>query len=149
MPTNPMRSMSGIADDLVQYVDSVSPSHKRRIAEAVARWALSHVGESGQAIDQANECLRLGLFGDSPERRLVERHVEQLDELAWDAQDREKLVDATPGEYDAVFSLARAVHSLWFAMSADPDEAAREHVRGVLRNGRPRWSATRGPRGSA
>jgi hypothetical protein len=69
----------------------------------------------------ALEALGREAYGDGPVRDAVKARADDHDETYFDAEEAGD--DDTAMEQ---FCLARAVSSLWFAMSADADEAAKQ-----------------------
>jgi hypothetical protein len=120
--------LTTIAPDLVEELVRCPPDRLRRIAERVAEAAIEGAELSDGRADGALAALRAGGFGDTDERASAKTLTDELDEAAWDVQDRVEAGDAEQGEYVAAFRRARAGMSLWFALHADPLVAALESV---------------------
>jgi hypothetical protein len=54
--------------------------------------------------------------------------VEQLDERAWDIQDRQASGTAADVDYLSAFGLARAASAIWYALDGSALQAAMESV---------------------
>jgi hypothetical protein len=112
--------------DLVRRLEGQDEPHLRQVAERIAEAATKGVDITDERVEHALAALRSGRFGDTQERESVKRLADDLDELAWRAQDRVEAGEAAQGEYLAAFRRARGVMSLWFALNDDPWVAATE-----------------------
>lgn len=109
-----------------QLLEGASEEARRRAASTVSRLAADRLGLSDPRLQAALERLRRGEYGDSPERRAIEAMTKELDESAWDIQDRVEAGAAAQADYVKAFRIARAANAVWCALDADPMEAAVE-----------------------
>jgi hypothetical protein len=96
------------------------------VGERVALAAPGDVALKEGRVDRAVEALRAGRFGETSERAALKVLVDELDEAASKLQDEVDAGHADPADYLAAFGRARAPMALWFALDADPLEAAME-----------------------
>ncbi len=115
-----------IAPDLVERLEGEPEPRLRAVAEGVAAAALRATGVSDERIDRALAALRAGDYGDLEQRKAVKALADELDEAAWDVQERMDAGEGDQDEYLTAFRRARAVTSLWFALDSDPMVAAME-----------------------
>jgi len=87
---------------------------------AAARLALSRNGLASDDVAAAFAALSGEQYGDGPVRRTVKARADAHDEAYFDAEDAGDGATAA-----AEFVSARALSALWFALRADPDDAAR------------------------
>lgn len=111
--------------ELVRLLRAASPEALRRVAYAVAKTAVEHTESREEilrsALDKAREATP-----DAVLRGQVAHLVEQLDERAWDIQDRVEAGTATQGEYLRAFASARAAAAVHAALDNNPTDAALE-----------------------
>lgn len=112
--------LSTIAPDLVESLEGQRPARLRRVAAGVASLAVERTRLSDRRLDAALGALREGRRGATSERTGVECLTHELDEIAWDAQEK-----AEPHE-SCVFAFrrARAAAAVGFALEADALAAA-------------------------
>jgi hypothetical protein len=96
-----------------------SQEGRRRVATASPRIALARNGLDGAEIAAGLEALERGQFGDGPIRAAVWARAEAHDARYFDAEDEGDLVTS-----ETEFARARALTSLWYALSDDTDDAA-------------------------
>jgi hypothetical protein len=123
-----MIRLSTIAPDLTTRLQRVSVADLRRVTAEVVDAALRATELHDQSLDAAVRALRAGRYGDGLERERVKDLEVQLDETAWDLQDRADAGDASQDDYLAAFRRARAAAALWFALDDDALQAALEAV---------------------
>jgi hypothetical protein len=95
---------------------AASAEQRRRVATRAAEIAIAH---HALEFPEALAALRAGRFGDCELRAAVWVRVDAYDESYFDAEDAGD--DATARRE---FAHARAASALYFALSANPDEAA-------------------------
>ena len=109
------------APELVRLVRGADAAHQRAYARAVVRLALERNGLDDPRLAPALAALDAGRSADPSVRPGVERFVAELDELAWDEQDR-----GAEEEYGVAFMRARAAGAVAAALDDDPETAAYE-----------------------
>jgi hypothetical protein len=115
-----------VAVGLVEQLEVQPEPHLRAIAERVAVAALRAMRVSDGRIDHALAALRAGDYGDVHQRATVRALANELDEAAWDLQERLDAGEADHEDHSAAFRRTRAVMSLWFALDSDATVAAIE-----------------------
>jgi hypothetical protein len=120
--------LTTIAPDLAEELEQRPPDELRQIAERVAEAAIASTRISDERAQSALTALRSGSFGDTEARASIKSLADELDEIAWDIQDRVEAGDADEDDYLAAFRRARAAMSLWFALDSDQMVAALESV---------------------
>jgi hypothetical protein len=121
------RSGIGLVDvGLADLLGRVDDAARRRALAAGVRLALDCAGLCDERLDRAEEVLTAGRLGDGPERADVLALVEELDELAWDLQDRAEAGTASQEQYLHAFARARAAAAAGFAFEGDALVAASE-----------------------
>lgn len=108
--------------DLVTRVRGAGGA-KRAYARAAVRAALARHELDDPRLTAALAALDAGRFGETPERAAAGHLVEELDEMAWDEQDR-----GAEEEYGIAFMRARAANAVVAALDTDPESAAYEAV---------------------
>ena len=107
------------APDIVARVRNASAAQQRAYATRAARAALARHQFEDPRLEAALAALDAGRLGATPERAAVEQLVEELDEIAWDEQDR-----GAAQEYVTAFMRARAAAAAAAALDDDPSTAA-------------------------
>ena len=120
------RRLDAIARDLAEQLEREPEPRLRLVAERVALAALGEVSVEDDRVDRAVAALRASRYGESSERTALKALVDELDAAAWDLQDDVEAGQADQTDYLAAFGRARAAMALWFALDADPLEAAME-----------------------
>lgn len=120
--------LSSVAADLVEQLEAQQPARLRQAAAGAVDLAVARTGVSAPPLDAALAALQEGRFGDSADRVAVLQLADELDEIAWDLQERSEAGTATPEAYMAAFGRARAVAAVGFALDADALAAALEAV---------------------
>lgn len=118
--------LDGIAADLLDQLTSMPAPRQRRVAGAVVGAALRQVAVDDERINDASAAPRERRYGDSSARAGVTALTNELDEDAWEIQDRVDAGHADPQEYLPGFGRSGAVGSLSFALDEDPVVAAVE-----------------------
>jgi predicted transcriptional regulator len=96
-----------------------SQQGRRRVATASPRIALARNELDGSEIAAGLEAIERGRFGDGPVRDAVKARVDAHDERYFDAEDEGDMTTSA-----TEFARARAMTSLWYALSDDTDAAA-------------------------
>ncbi len=118
--------LSTIALDLTGLLAHASPDALRSATLAVVDAALQRTELRGPAVVEALGALGAGRYGAGPERDRLKQTETELDDAAWDLQDRAEAGDASQDDYLAAFKRARAASALWFALDDDALQAALE-----------------------
>src|ERR1700674_5618083 len=111
---------------LQQMLNGAGAPARRRAALTVSKLAVDRAGIADPRLATALERLQSGGYGDSPERRAVQALTEELDEVAWHVQGQVDTGNADKTDYVKAFAKARAANAVWYALDADPLEAAAE-----------------------
>ena len=111
---------------LRQLLHSASEEGRRRAALTVSNLAVDRAEIADPRLGAALERLQGGWYGDSPERNALQALVEELDEAAWDVQDRVEAGTADQAAYVKAFVKARTARAVWYALDPDPLAAAAE-----------------------
>jgi hypothetical protein len=98
----------------------------REAAERAARQAVKATDLVGDPIEGALAALQRHEYGNSQVRAALRAFTDELDNKAWDIQDRAEDGTASSEEYERAFRRARAATSLWCALDSDPSRAAKE-----------------------
>lgn len=120
--------LATVAPDLVGALERQTDQRQRKVATAVSSWIVDRVGLVDPRVDAALAGLRDQRFDSTPERDALQKLAEELDERAWDIQDRVEEGLAPQERYFAAFALARAANAVWFALDRDAGEAVLEAV---------------------
>jgi hypothetical protein len=115
-----------VSPDLAQLIRKADAAQLRRVAAAAAMFAVDRTGLCDPRSQAAQITLAQGNPGDSQQRAEVHQLAEELDEAAWDIQDRVDVGNAPRHSYLHAFAMARAASALCFALDADPLTAALE-----------------------
>lgn len=107
--------------ELVARVRDAGASQQRAYARAAVRVALARHAIDDPRLAAAVAVLDAGGYGATDERAAVVRLVEELDEVAWDEQDR-----GAEEQYGIAFMRARAANAVVAALDSDPESAAYE-----------------------
>jgi hypothetical protein len=118
LPDSPV-SLRLLPEDLAATMRSCSVVHLRRGATRAAMLAMTEAGLTDPRVDAALAALESGRTGEGSARDAIAQLVEELDTIAWAAQDRDEAE-----EFDRIFRLARAANALWSALDVDPTVAA-------------------------
>jgi hypothetical protein len=117
-----------VAPDLVNDLDQQEPPVLRAVTTRVVHLAVDRTRLVSDAALVALAALDECRFGQSEEREATLRLVDDLDEVAWDLQERSERGDASQAEYLAAFCRARAASAIAFALDADAFVAATEGI---------------------
>jgi hypothetical protein len=120
--------LSSVAVDLVERLERQPPARLRQLTADAVRLAVARTQLVDPRLDAGLVALGSGAFGDTPERSAVLRLVDELDEIAWDVQDKAEASEATQQAYLAAFAKARAAASVGFALDSDALNAALEAI---------------------
>lgn len=118
--------LNTIAPDLVEQLEREPEPRLRTMAEGVVDAALRDAEIRSETVDSALAALRAGRYGESDERSATKALADELDEAAWDIQERVDAGEAEQEDYLSAFRRARAATALWFALDDDPLTAAME-----------------------
>lgn len=118
--------LSTIAPDLAASLERAQPDRLRRVAASAADLAIERTRLNDPRLEAALGALREGRLGETSERTGVECLASELDEIAWDAQEKAEAGDQTRESYVFAFRRARAAAAVGFALEADALAAALE-----------------------
>jgi hypothetical protein len=120
--------LSTIAPDLVALLEQQQSEQLRRVAARAANLAIERTNLSEPRIDGALAALHEGRLGFTPERSAVQHLANELDEIAWDAQEKMEAGIGLRQDYSMAFRRARAAASVGFALDSNALTAAFESV---------------------
>ena len=120
--------LATIAPDLVASLEHQQPRRLRLVAASGAGLAVERVCLSDPRLEAALGALREGRLGDTSERTGVQCLAREIDEMAWDAQERAEAGGGSREAYVIAFRKARAAAAVGFALEADALTAALEAV---------------------
>jgi hypothetical protein len=98
----------------------------RELARVIAAAAAGEAPVDDQRFRAALEALQAGRVGDANTRSQLDTLVREMDEIAWDIQDKIDQGGATDDEYARAFDRARAAAAVYWGFDPDPDVAALE-----------------------
>lgn len=108
--------LARISSELVEIVRQSDLGARRRILERACALAVDRTGLEDSTIADALEALGHAVPINRPLVSQVDALTEQLDDAAWDLQDRVEGGTATKHEYDIAFANARASAAVGFAI---------------------------------
>jgi hypothetical protein len=120
--------LSTIAPDLVTLLEQQQSEQLRKVAARAANLAIERTHLRELRIDYALAALREGRLGSTPERSAIQYLTDELDEIAWDAQERMEAGIGSRQDYSTAFRRARAAASVGFALDSNALTAALESV---------------------
>jgi hypothetical protein len=120
--------LSTVAVDLDEQLRGFSAQALRRVAAGVAAFVVARVSLADPRLAAAMTSIENCTPGKSTELSNVRNLVEELDERAWDTQDKVGRGLLPPQAYREAFSCARAAAAVAFALEADALSAALESV---------------------
>jgi len=107
-----------IAPDLVDLFKRIDEEGRRHAGTVAAHLAVERAGLRNARIDHAESALASGLIGDLSERAAIQGLTEELDDVAWNIQERAESGAGTWEEYLQAFAQARAAAAVGFALAA-------------------------------
>lgn len=102
---------------LIERVKPKDSNERSRLAVYIAEQTIKHLGMQENRIGNALQALRSGERGNIPELKELNKLAEELDQVAFDAQDTD---DAA---YDVAFCKARAANALETAFNNNAQDA--------------------------
>jgi hypothetical protein len=120
--------LSTVAPDLAGRLEKQSPERLKIVAANAANLAVTRTQLADPRLDVALASLRDGGTDNTAERYGVQQLTNELDEIAWNAQEMAETGAASREEYSAAFRRARAAASVDFALDSDALSAALEAV---------------------
>lgn len=120
--------LSNVAPDLAARLQGQTRERLRIAAATAAGLAAERARVTDQRLGAALTALRNDRFGDTAERSGVQRLTSELDEIAWDAQEKAEAGTVSRDAYLAAFRRARAAASVGFALDCDALNAALEAI---------------------
>ena len=125
MPENRLELIDA---DLSARLERLSTTQQRAAALAACHAALERTGLSDPILDEGLEALEHARYGSSLLQKQIETFVASLDQVQWDLHDLMDEGRADEATYLAAFQRARAAHSVYFALDADPFRAVTESI---------------------
>ena len=110
--------LSTIARDLIALLEQQQSEQLRRAAAGVANLAIERTHLSEPRVDAALAALHEGRLGFTPERSAVQYLTDELDKIAWDAQENMEAGIRSRYAYSTAFRRAKAAASLGFALDS-------------------------------
>jgi hypothetical protein len=111
----PCPRLALVAPQLVARIARCSPAQRRRVVARACSLAVDRTVLADRRIADA----LVGLTHDAPTKDDLDAGLvdiaEQLDEAAWDMQDKIEAGQASPSDYHAAFARARAAAAVAFA----------------------------------
>ena len=120
--------LSTVARDLAEQLESQPSQTLRRVAAEAAWLSVTRIHVADPRLDTAVAALRKGALSDVAERQEVRRLVQELDQIAWEAQEKAEQGMLPQKAYLEAFFRARAAAAVGFALEPDPRYAAFESV---------------------
>lgn len=120
--------LSTIASDLAEDLERRPSTQLRKVATAAALLAVDRTKLVDPRLDAALAAMREGAAGNGAERSAASSVTEELDETAWDIQEKVDAGTQSQQAYLEAFRRARAAASVYFALDSNPLDAAREAV---------------------
>jgi len=120
--------LSTKAPDLAAWLEHQPPERLRGAAANAAHLAVERTGLTDPRLDAALRALRDGQFGRIAEQSGMQQLAAELDDDAWDLQEKAIIGTKSYEAYTAAFRKARAASSVGFALGADALAAALEAV---------------------
>ncbi len=114
-----------LSPDNERLIEGCPAEALRSMAAALAEFACDAVDVGDSRASAALDALRLGRFR-GPELRGAEELTQELDEVAWDLQERIESDGSDQSKYVAAFKRARAVATIVMAFDDDPRMALLE-----------------------
>lgn len=120
MTENSHRDPFRMLDETPALIERVKPKdsdEQSRLAVYIAEQTIKHLDMQESRIDGALKALHSGKRGDTPELKELNSLAEELDQVAFDAQ------DADDAAYDVAFCRARAANALEAAFHSNAQDA--------------------------
>lgn len=120
--------LSTVAADLAEQLEHRPSSQLRKVATTAALLAVDRTSLVDSRLDTALAAIRDGAPGNRDECSAASRVTEELDERAWDIQEKVDEGMLPQEVYLEAFRRARAAASVGFALEVNPLQAALEAV---------------------
>ncbi|HEU5122080.1 MAG TPA: hypothetical protein VFT59_04490 [Candidatus Saccharimonadales bacterium] len=120
MKENPPLDPFRMLDETPVIIERVKPKNsdvQSQLAVYIAEQTIKHLNMQDERIDRVLKALHNGKRGDTPELKQANKLAEELDEVAFDAQ------DADNATYDLAFCRARAANALEAAFHSNAQDA--------------------------
>jgi hypothetical protein len=118
--------LAAIAPELADQISQATHAQQKQIATHLALLAVDSVDLHDPVLDATVTALRENTPADVSAQDAVNRLTEQLDQIAWDLQERAEAGTASDDDYAIAFRRARAANTVAFALSDDAATAALE-----------------------
>ncbi|MFI7603244.1 hypothetical protein [Actinoplanes sp. NPDC049681] len=105
-----------ISPELVDMLRQSDDDTRHQIVERACLLALQRADVADPKLTEALNAIGRRSFGNPDLRNQVDALTQQLDEIAWDTQDRVEAGDAVGDEYRRAFMKARAAAAIGFAL---------------------------------
>src|SRR5437870_2798497 len=119
-------ALETVAPGLAGRLEEMTPGQQRTCVVAGARMAAMRTALVDPRIEAATAAAEAGRYGESPQRQDLQELTEELDEAAWDIQERVHRGAAREEAYLTAFRKARASSAWWCALDESPLKAAIE-----------------------
>ncbi len=117
--------LDSVSPELAERLRGTGDDALRRVAAAVGDLAVQGVLLSDPRLDRALSIIRRQAAG-AKEQVELQSLVNELDEAAWEIQERVQSGGSPEEEYLQAFQKARAASAVAFALDSDPHTAAME-----------------------
>ena len=118
--------LSTVAPDLVTEISRMPEGRLRELASGIADAAGRETQLDDPRFRAALAILQSDRSDEAAVRAGVETLVQELDEVAWDIQDKLDSGEGTYDQYSRAFDRARAAAAAYWALDSDPEVAALE-----------------------
>jgi hypothetical protein len=105
-----------ISPELVDMLRQSADDTRHQIVERACLLAVQRADVADPKLTEALDAIRWRSFGIPDLRSQLDALTQELDEIAWDTQDRVEAGDATEDEYHWAFVKARAAAAIGFAL---------------------------------
>jgi hypothetical protein len=105
-----------ISPELVDTLRRSADDMRHQMVENACTLAVERTGVADPRVTEALDAIRQRIFSDSSLRRQIDALRQELDEIAWDTQDRVEAGGSTESEYLHNFAKARAVAAIGSAL---------------------------------
>ena len=108
--------LAQISPELVDLLRRSTDDTRHQIVERACLLAVQRADVADPRLTEALDAIRRRNFGVPDLRSQIDALTQELDEIAWDTQDRVEDGDATENEYLRAFVKARAAAAIGFAL---------------------------------
>jgi hypothetical protein len=108
--------LAQVSPALVEMVRQSDEDTRHQLVERACLLAVQRADVADPNLAEALDAIRSRSFGSQELRSRIDALTNELDETAWDLQDRVDAGDASEDEYRQAFAKARAVAAIGFAL---------------------------------